>query len=174
MNAHEFFEQNASDLACEFRAIEKTWNAAKTDTQRQTGRGFDEWWNNYQLQRLQGNMFAGFPPADAWNAAKADAEMDAIRMRDRIMKLEGKCLAYRATINRLKVNVAGWTAAAYEDGGLAMEARYEEKITRYLKALDAILKLTSEGSSYKMGTKIIEMAQEALKEVSDENDPKVA
>jgi hypothetical protein len=107
---------------------------------------------------------------DAWNGAKADSESGIIRMRNRIMKLEGKCLAYKAEINQLKKNMSGWTGAAYEDGGLAMEARYEEEIARYRKALGSILKLLNQWKNLSARcrpTAIRKIVEDALEEVPD-------
>ena len=59
---------------------------------------FEEWWATYQLQRLQGNMMAGFAPADAWYAAKADC-MEEKASNDELTLL----LERESTLNRKEI-----------------------------------------------------------------------
>lgn len=101
---------------------------------------------------------------DAWNAAKADCQKD----------------------------IAGWTNAAYEDGGLDMEARCrsqieeitkkaqrtfdawideKEKNAKYRKALESLLKLLDEWknqSAQCRPTLIRTIVKNALKEAPNE------
>ena len=83
--------------------------------------------------------------------------------------IERNCVveAWEAAQNDCQKDIEGWTASAYEDGALSMEAKSEQifaEMSKYRTALDAILNvnhstLTEENKIFR----IFEIAKEALK-----------
>jgi hypothetical protein len=77
---------------------------------------FTDWRKQHEARPGQRTRPINYLDAEVgWAAAKADCQQD----------------------------ITGWTASAYDDGGLAMEARCLEKITKFRDALLEIYPMTT-------------------------------